>query len=261
MYEKSNIELVSKLKTRIVELETRNETLETQHAHLATDSRRIKLMLRRSVEEFQLIFENSLDAILWVDPDTRRIINANGAAEKLWGLPREKMLGTCYKDFHPSEAHEEVGHIFEKAVETASTTFETRIITHDGRRIPVEVITTRAELDRRMIIQGVFHDITERKRSESEQDAAIKLLSLLNSHIGYRDLMTEIVSLLRLWSDCEAVALRLNEDGDFPYFEAQGFPEEFVRLDSSLRATGGKRATAISTIPAVPCLSAYAETS
>ena len=35
-------------------------------------------------------------------------------------------------------------------------------------------------------------------------------------------------------SGCEAVGIRLKEGGDYPYFEARGFPEEFIQAENSL---------------------------
>jgi two-component system cell cycle sensor histidine kinase/response regulator CckA len=46
--------------------------------------------------------------------------------------------------------------------------------------------------------------------------------------------MREVSILLRDWSGCTAVGIRLKEGDDFPYYETRGFPPEFVELERYL---------------------------
>ena len=58
---------------------------------------------------------------------------------------------------------------------------------------------------------------------------------------------------------CEAVGIRLKDGDDYPYYEARGFPQEFVRLENQLCARdepGRSSATA----PAIRFASACAAT-
>ncbi len=48
--------------------------------------------------------------------------------------------------------------------------------------------------------------------------------------------MAEVTRLLKEWSGCEAVGVRLRQGEDFPYCEANGFPAEFVQSENSLCA-------------------------
>ncbi len=58
----------------------------------------------------------------------------------------------------------------------------------------------------------------------------------MNESKGTADLVHSAVSFFRERSGFEAVGIRLKEGDDYPYFEASGFPEEFVRLENSLCA-------------------------
>ena len=77
-------------------------------------------------------------------------------------------------------------------------------------------------------------DITEQKTAQEEREITIKLLSLINSRNQIHDLMKLVTGLLKDWSGCEAVGIRLQEGEDFPYFETNGFPDEFVQAENKL---------------------------
>lgn len=48
-----------------------------------------------------------------------------------------------------------------------------------------------------------------------------------------------VIGLLRRWTGCEAVGLRLAREDDYPYFTTVGFPQAFVVAESRLCEEGG----------------------
>ncbi|GAB6036565.1 hypothetical protein JCM15519_11240 [Fundidesulfovibrio butyratiphilus] len=68
-----------------------------------------------------------------------------------------------------------------------------------------------------------------------------ELLRTLDANSESEELLRGVTGLLREWSGCEAVGIRLKDGPDFPYYETSGFPERFVRLENSLcvRASDG----------------------
>lgn len=77
-------------------------------------------------------------------------------------------------------------------------------------------------------------DITEQKMAEEERELTIKLLSLINSSNRMQELMKLVTVLLKDWSECEAVGIRLQEGEDFPYFVTSGFSDEFILAENKL---------------------------
>ena len=77
-------------------------------------------------------------------------------------------------------------------------------------------------------------DITEDKRAEQERQTTVDFLQLVNSTAGFADLVHKAAAFFQERSGCEAVGIRLKEGDDYPYYEARGFPKEFVRMESSL---------------------------
>ena len=76
--------------------------------------------------------------------------------------------------------------------------------------------------------------------SEAERELVLDLLRLMNREDGLQELIRDVTILLRNWSGCEAVGIRLRDEEDFPYFETRGFPEEHVRLENRLCAVDEK---------------------
>ncbi len=57
---------------------------------------------------------------------------------------------------------------------------------------------------------------------------AFELLRLLNDHESTRDLIHSLAVFLQEWTGCEAVAIRLRQGNNFPYYETRGFPAKFL---------------------------------
>ncbi len=55
--------------------------------------------------------------------------------------------------------------------------------------------------------------------------------------IGRHELLSGITTLLKRWSGCEAVGVRLPDGDDYPYYETRGFSDEFVQAENRLCAT------------------------
>ena len=94
-------------------------------------------------------------------------------------------------------------------------------------------------IEGRRYLNGMFTDLTEVRRQESEREATVGLLRLLASPANFRREMIQLVTrYLQEWTGCEAVGIRLREGDDFPYFETRGFSQEFVRMEGRLCVPG-----------------------
>ncbi len=82
-----------------------------------------------------------------------------------------------------------------------------------------------------------LHDIELeelRQRSESEREITLRLLQQLNRSNSLHEFMSEVTFLMRQWSGCSCVGIRLRDGEDYPYFESRGFAEDFLRSENSL---------------------------
>ena len=125
--------------------------------------------LRESEEKLRLSFENAKDAIFWAEPETGIIINCNKAAEELLGKSRDEIVGQLQTTLHPPEEEERYSGIFKDDVqEGGREDIEGEIVRKSGERVPVHITASVTMIGDKGIIQGIFRDITERKRTEAQ---------------------------------------------------------------------------------------------
>jgi len=125
--------------------------------------------LRESEEKFRLSFENAKDAILWADAMTGVIVNCNKSAEVLFEKPKEELIGVHQTSLHPAEKAEYYTSMFQKHIDqNGFADDEAEIVTKSGKILQVTINASVTIVEGRPIIQGIFHDITERKRAEEE---------------------------------------------------------------------------------------------
>lgn len=90
--------------------------------------------------------------------------------------------------------------------------------------------------DGRHAVISVAKDVTEQKQIENERESILQLLNLFNQSSDLHSLMKAVTEFLQNLTKCEAVGIRLREGDDFPYFETNGFPENFVLKEKFLCA-------------------------
>ncbi len=76
----------------------------------------------------------------------------------------------------------------------------------------------------------------ERDEAESRQALATRILEELNKPTERLDAIRRILELTKEHTGFDAVAIRLREGPDFPYYVTSGFPPEFVQAENHLCA-------------------------
>ena len=123
--------------------------------------------LRTSEEKFRVLFENTRDAIFLADAETGILIDVNPAGCELVGLPKDKVIGMHESKLHPEGEAEEYKALFHEHVANVDTSREDMLVQRaDGTQVPVDISANLVELDGKPIIQGVFRDITGRKKAQ-----------------------------------------------------------------------------------------------
>ncbi len=120
--------------------------------------------------EYEALFEASRDAIFWADPQTGELVRCNAAAERLVERPRDEIVGMHQIRLHPPGETEHYAEIFRRhSFQDGPMEGEAEVVTSSGERRPVWIAATVAPVASRTLVQGVFHDLTERRRAEEER--------------------------------------------------------------------------------------------
>jgi PAS domain S-box-containing protein len=85
-------------------------------------------------------------------------------------------------------------------------------------------------------------------RRQGERETSLALMRILNGRGDMMALIRDLAVLLREWAGCTAVGVRLEEDGEYPYYALSGIPARFsqveaglCRQDAAVTLPGGER--------------------
>ncbi len=128
--------------------------------------------LEESEEKFEALFHGSSDAIFIADPETRMLVDCNKQAERMTGYAREKILSIKADQLHPPDAVDATMESFKKQAGGWSGIVESEVLAALGKRIPVSISAALVRIGGKTYLQGIFRDMTEKKKAELELKAS-----------------------------------------------------------------------------------------
>lgn len=197
--------------------------------------------------KFRSVFEECPDAIFLADAETGLIVDVNQAACELTGMSKEKLVGLHQSQLHPPDTAERYHEIFKQHAEKGTAIAQDVYIRHSsGDLVPVSITSGALEISGKRIIQRVFRDITERKRSEQEIKRRNEELAALNALgrtvAGSLDLgeildraLDKVLDVMGL--DTGTVRLLDAETGKMALAAHRGLGDEYVEGLRTLRPT------------------------
>jgi PAS domain S-box-containing protein len=211
----------------------------------ARDRERFERALRDSEAQLRAIFSSTLDAIVVLDSEGKTI-DANPAAEDLFGLPREQLLG---RSLHEAAAVGETAAVWRDLLAKGAVVGVFRLLRPDGTQRDVEVSATADVLPGRHV--AVIRDVTERRqmeedlrRSEREATAVADLSRRINEHLDLDAILTFVCETARdvCGADSAAIALPDVDARDVMVFRqrspVEGRPPDVDRIERG-RGFGG----------------------
>ncbi|MBP2239914.1 two-component system, sporulation sensor kinase E [Cytobacillus eiseniae] len=168
-----------------------------------TDRKQIEQELRESELKFRKVFEGALEGmIMW---NGNEVVDINQAGEKMFNLPREKIIGRSLMELLTSfniEEEELISH-FENLNMNGYTNEMLQINTESGRRMYFEFSAKQNVFSKLSVI--LFKDVTDKKEMEEQlkKSDTLNVVGELAAGIAHeiRNPMTALKGFIQLLED------------------------------------------------------------
>jgi diguanylate cyclase (GGDEF)-like protein/PAS domain S-box-containing protein len=146
-------------------------------------ARRILDSIRGSEERYRLVFDSAADAIVMVDEDTGRILDANQAASEWTGRGWDDLVGDRFVHLFTQQISRKEGSPAINALLNA-----------DGSKRPVETQSSLVDWSGAPVRQAIIRDISERVAMEQERRVAAEALASIVEGVIIADADRRVVS-------------------------------------------------------------------
>ena len=216
-------------------------SFERQFAVVITDitnRKHTEIKINHSEELFRRTFDQSPIGAAMVSLDYR-FIKVNKELCQITGYQAEELLNLRFPDISYAD---DLALDLKQAEELAQGLIDQyqmdkRYICKDGKHVWVR-LSVRLIRDNRgtpLYYLPMMVNINHRKKLEEEKDIQLELFRLINKDNDLKEMVESILSFLKKRSEVDAIAIRLRQGNDFPYYKTVGFPKEFVRRENSLK--------------------------
>jgi len=133
-----------------------------------TDRRQAELRVKISENRYRRVFEATHDGILLVDPQTRRIIDANPSMTQLLGYPHDQLVGKELYEIGLLKDETASQVMFRKLRQKHEVRYEDLPLeSQRGQHLEVEVVANLYQENGIQVIQCNIRDVTQRKQAEA----------------------------------------------------------------------------------------------
>jgi PAS domain S-box-containing protein len=200
-----------------------------------------QVRLSENEMRYRLLFEQQHDAIMTLGPPSWRFTSCNPATVKMFGC-RDAGEFTAAGPWELSPERQPDGRLSsEKAMEMIETalregshSFEWTHRQLNGAEFPAIVVLTRVMIADDPFLQATVRDITLSRRKELYDALRQSILQILNEPGTWKEAVQRILAEVKARTGFDAVGIRLQSEGDYPYAAQAGFSTDFVLTEETL---------------------------
>ncbi|HEB12225.1 MAG TPA: PAS domain S-box protein [Actinobacteria bacterium] len=160
-----------------------------------SEKKQAEAALLESEEKYRMLMDLANDAIFVADAETGLLVETNQKGSELIGRPISEIIGMHQSELHPPDKAEEYRKIFMEYVgKGQGVTLELFVRHSSGRDIPVEISASVFKLREKVLIKGIFRDLTTRKRARKLSDNLNEINSIINSTLKIGEIVSATVS-------------------------------------------------------------------
>ena len=142
----------------------------------------MRASLNESQQRLRTLFDYAPEALVLLDVETGHFIDANPAAEKLFGLSRREMTDKGPLDMSPPRqpdgclSRDRAKEMIQEAVGGGTPTFEWWHCHANEEQFPCEVRLVRMPWGNRNVIRGSITEVSKRKQAEMHERGRTRIL-------------------------------------------------------------------------------------
>jgi diguanylate cyclase (GGDEF)-like protein/PAS domain S-box-containing protein len=181
--------------------------------------------------QYRDLFENAVDFVYTHDL-AGNFTSVNKAAEQITGYSRGEILRMNVRELLDRESYETALEAIREALGgNPCTRFEVALLARDGRRVSLEVGTRLVFRQGLPVgVQGIAHDITERKRAEALERDRNLVLELVASNEPLESVLDRLVRLVEAQCSGVSCAVLLRRGQRWKVGAAPSLPAAFGGL-------------------------------
>jgi len=152
--------------------------------------------LVNSEKSYRTIFNATKDAIFVHDAESGNTLETNKTAEELYGYTRDELVHLTVQHLsqgEPPYSSVEAMHWIQKTLRDGTQHFEWLAKRKNGECFWVEVVLSAADISGKGRVLAVVRDITERKKTEEEQQKLVSVIEMSRDFISIADLTGRIL--------------------------------------------------------------------
>ena len=208
----------------------------TDRIRSETERKRVEEALRESEGKFKSIIEHISDIFYMLDLNYKMLYISPQV--QMLGYTSEEMLDIWQNLVTDNPINLAAREKTQLALNTGEKQepYLQEFMHRYGKKRLIEINESPFKNDKGEVIGivGAARDVTERKQVEEQKNLSLKILGLLTKKGDQSEIIREILLLIKDFSGCEAVGIRLKAGDDYPYYEANGFVPGHVELENSL---------------------------